>query len=238
MLRFAPGNGCPHGRLARLVADFEERLPLARLAPHAEQLAVAALVQEVDVEPHPPVAGEALDGQHVEAHLDVAHRIDVAVEVDVTVDHAVLDEALGLDRADFAGLLGRRRLVDNRLVVGASHPREVDGRARREVNHRPLRDGPRKFVPRGVAERKVTRREHPSVLVNPRGDGVVGILLRALVDLDGHAREDPRVVVGIERIDAEALAVGVGTRHVEDGDAQRRERRPQGKVHILRLDPI
>lgn len=51
----------------------------------------------------------------------------MAVEVDVTVDHAVLDEALGLDRADFAGLLGRRRLVDNRLVVGASHPREVDG---------------------------------------------------------------------------------------------------------------
>ena len=58
------------------------------------------------------------------------------------------------------------------------------------------------------------------------------------VKFDSHAREDPRVVVGIERIDAEALAMGVGTRHVEDGDAQRRERRPQGKVHILRLDPI
>ena len=114
---------------------------------------------------------------------------------------------------------------------------ERDRRTAPEVDHRPLRDGPPEIDARGVAQREVTRGEHAAVVADPRGDRIVGILCRTPVEFDRHARKHPRMVVDTEGIDPEALAVGVGPGRIEDGRAQRRNRRPQREIHILRLDP-
>ena len=192
----------------------------------------------MDVEAHRRLLHEQFDGQHVDHHFDIAHRIDVAVEVDVAVDHLVFDRLRRVHLADLAGLVGRRRSVDDGVGVGVAHPRQVERRTAPKVDHRPLRHGTAEFGPRGIGQREVTRGEHPAVFVDPRGDGVIGILRGLAVKFDSHAREDPRVVVGVQRVHAEALAVGVDARRIEDGRTERGNRSPQREIHVLRFDTV
>ena len=162
----------------------------------------------------------------------------MAVEVDVAVNDPVLGPLRGVHLADLAGALRRRRGIDDGVGMGVAHPRKIDGRTRPQVDHRPLRHGAAELAARGVGEREVTGREHPAVIADPRGDGIVGVLHGLEIELDRHARKHPRVVVGIERIHAESLAVGVDARRVENRRTERRNRRPQGEIHLLRLDAI
>ena len=46
------------------------------------------------------------------------------------------------------------------------------------------------------------------------------------------------MVVGIEGVDPETLAVGVDARRIEDRLAQRRDRGPEREIHILRFDTV
>ena len=72
-------------------------------------------------------------------------------------------------------------------------------------------------MPLGVGENEITRGKHTPVIADPRGDGVIGVLRGAAVELERDARKDPRMVVGIQGIDAETLAVGIGARGIEHG---------------------
>ena len=141
-------------------------------------------------------------------------------------------------------VLRRETAADKGLVVSgyaqeiSAHPRQVERRTAPQVDHRPLRHRTPEFVARGVGQREITRREHPPVFVDPRGDRIVGILPWLAVEFHGHAREHPRMVVGIEGVDPETLAVGVDARRIEDRRAQRRDRGPEREIHILRFDTV
>ena len=157
------------------------------------------------------------DGQHVEHHFDIAHRIDVAVEVDVAVDHAcVRPSAQGSPRGSCAACpSGTRASTMASAWASPTHDRSSAERLCRSIIAHCVTARPNSR-PCGIGQREVTRGEHPAVFVDPRGDGVIGILRGLAVEFDSHAREHPRVVVGIQRVDAEALAVGVDARRIED----------------------
>ena len=192
----------------------------------------------MDIEAHRCLLHQHLQGQHVDHHFYIAHRIDMAVEIYIAVNDLVHDRLRRVDIADLARLVGRRRGIDDGVGMGIAHPRQVERRTALEVDHRPLRHRTPEFVARGVGQREITRREHPPVFIDPRGDRIVGILPGLAVEFHGHAREHPRMVVGIEGIDPETLAVGVYARRIEDRRAQRRDRGPERKVHILRFDTV
>ena len=117
----------------------------------------------------------------------------------------------------------------------ASHTRQIDRRAARKIEHRPLRYGAAELLARGIREGEVSRREHPPVIADPRRDAVIRVLPGAAVQLEGHARKYPRMVLPVERIDAESLPVGVEPRRIEHGAAQCRHRRTQRKIDFLRF---
>ena len=212
-------------------------LPL--LAPHRQRLPETALFQEVDVQPHGRLPGQHPDGKHVEHHLDIAHRIDMAVEVDVAVHDAVVGGLRGIHLADLVRFVRRGSGIDDGVGMGVAHPRKVDRRTALQVDHRPLRHGPAELAPRSrVGQREITCRKHTPVVADPRRNLVIGVLHGPGIELHGHTRKHPRVVVGIQRIDAEAFAVGVDARRIEDRSPQRGDRRPQREIHILRLDPV
>ena len=60
----------------------------------------------------------------------------------------------------------------------------------------------------------------------------VDFTLRATISSLGAA------ILNTARIDAEAFAVGVDARRIEDRTPQRRNRRPQCEIHILGLDSV
>lgn len=192
----------------------------------------------MNVQPHRSLLRQHVDGQHVEHHFDIAHRVDVAVEVDVAVNHAVFGRRGRAYRTDLARLVRRGRGIDDGVGMRVAHPREVDRRTALQVDHRPLRHGAAEFAACGIGQREVSRREHPAVIADPRSHGVVGVLRGLAVEFDGHARKHPRMVVGIQRIDSEPLAVGVDARGVEYRAAQRRDCRPQREIHVLRFNPV
>ena len=192
----------------------------------------------MDVQPHGCLLHQHFQGQHVDHHFYIAHRIDMAVEVDVAVNDFVHGRLRRVDIADLARLVGRRRGIDDGVGMGIAHPRQVERRTALQVDHRPLRHRTAEFVARGVGQREITRREHPPVFVDPRGNRIVGILPGLAVEFHGHAREHPRMVVGIESVDPETFAVGVNARRIEDRRAQRRDRGPEREIHILRFDTV
>ena len=206
--RLFPLDRGAYGGRSAVARDLEQRRTFAQFAADGERLTVAALLQEMDIQPDGIARGQQLERQHVEHHLDIAHRIDMAVEVDVAVNDPVLGPLRGVHLADLAGALRRRRGIDDGIGMGVAHPRKIDRRTRPQVDHRPLRHGAAELAARGIGERKVTGREHPAVIADPRGDGIVGVLHGLEIELDRHARKHPRVVVGIERIHAESLCRG------------------------------
>ena len=160
------------------------------------------------------------------------------VEVDVAVYDPVIHALRGRHLADLPRLLRRGRYRDHSPVVLTPDPRKIHRRTSRQVDHRPLRHGPPEFAARSVGQREITRRKNTSVVADPGGNRIVRILLRAPVDLDRHARQNPRVVVGIQYVHTEALAVGIHPRRVENRRPQRRQRRPKREVDLLGLDPV
>ena len=98
-----------HGRNPRLAAHLEECRAFVQFAADCQRLPVAALLQEMDVEPHGGRRRDELQWQHVAHHLDVAHRVDVAVEVDVAVDEAGAQAPRRRHRTGLSGLFRRGR---------------------------------------------------------------------------------------------------------------------------------
>ena len=162
----------------------------------------------------------------------------MAVEIDVRIGDLVGQYRFRIGCGHLARLFGRRRALHDRVVMTLGHRPQVDGRPLRQVEHTPLRHHAAETHARLVGQFEITRREHPAVVADPRRNLVIGVLHGPGIELHGHTRKHPRVVVGIQRIDAEAFAVGVDARRIEDRSPQRGDRRPQREIHILRLDPV
>jgi hypothetical protein len=60
-------------------------------------------------------------------------------------------------------------------------------------------------------------------------------LFGAVVDLDRHARKDPRAVFLIQLIDPEPFALGIDTRRIEDLVRQSRNGHPKCEIDLLRV---
>ena len=189
----------------------------------------------MNIKTHRPDRGQLFDGQHIEHHVDITHRIDVTVEVDVAVNHPVLHHMLRCDPHHLAGFLRRRRGIDERIGTRPDNRVQVDRFTDRQVDDAPLRHGPPELPASGIVQREITGREHPVVLVHPRYDFIRSVLFGAVVDLDRHARKDPRAVFLIQLIDPEPFALGIDTRRIEDLVRQSRNGHPKCEIDLLRV---
>ena len=217
------------------VRNLKQRQAVPLFVPDRKGLPVTAFVHEMNVKTHRADRGQLLDGQHIEHHVDIAHRIDVTVEVDVAVNHPVLHHMLRCDPHHLAGFLRRRRGIDERIGTRPDNRVQVDRFTDRQVDDAPLRHGPPELPASGIVQREITGREHPVVLVHPRYDFIRSVLFGAVVDLDRHARKDPRAVFLIQLIDPEPFALGIDTRRIEDLVRQSRNGHPKCEIDLLRV---
>ena len=146
----------------------------------------------------------------------------MAVEVTIHVTEGVIHGMTLLDGTQTALRLDGARDV-RYILPDVAQFLDVHTCPRVQVNNHPDGADITQRLAILVINPHVALREMAVVVLNPRGELVIGVHLGILVHLDSHPRQHPHLVVTNEALIAHAPRVGMQRGHLDDAGHQQRQ---------------